>query len=132
MHRLTDIMPFRRGGLRFLVVVGALAGTPWLVDAQSTYGWILAGKKDYTTKGSTATTTWEPQDGFELLAECRMSAQEAVQSALKYVKDSGGKLLAVRPDGRFVVFEVTESGVQQRVDASNGVLSRSFDPRARP
>jgi len=125
-------MPFHRGGLWFLiVVVGALAGTSSLVDAQSTSGWIL-WEKYYTTKGSTATTTWEPQDGFELLAECRMSAQEVVQSALRYVKDSGGKLLAVRPDGRSLVFEVTESGVEQRIDARYLCFPGSFDPRTRP
>ena len=115
----------------FVVVVGALVGTPSLVDAQSTSGWTL-WEKYFTTKGSTETTTWEPQDGFELLAECRMAAQQLVQYALTYVKDSGGKLLAVRPDGRSLVFEVTESGVQQRIDARYVCFPGSFDPRARP
>ena len=115
-----------------VVLVAVLAGRASFVDAQSTSGWIL-WEKYFTTNGSKETTTWEPQDGFALLADCRTSAQQLLQNALTYVKDTGGKLLGpVRPDGRSVVFEVTQSGVQQRIDVRYVCFPGSFDPRTRP
>jgi hypothetical protein len=111
------------------LIIGVIAGTSSLVDAQSTSGWIL-WEKNFTMKGSTPTTQWEPQDGFDTLAECRMSAQQLFQFALAYMKDAGGKILGgVRPDGRSAMFAVTEAGVQQTVDIRYVCFPGTFDPR---
>jgi hypothetical protein len=112
-----------------LLTIGAIAGTPSLVDAQSTPGWIL-WEKYFTVKGSTETTQWEPQDGFDTLADCRMAAQQLFQYALAYMKDGHGKLQGpVRPDGRSAVFAVTDAGVQQTVDIRYVCFPGAFDPR---
>src|SRR6266545_7958824 len=93
-----------------ILIIGAIAGTSSWVDAQSTAGWIL-WEKIFTMKESTGTTQWEPQDGFDKLVDCRMSAQQLFQIALAYMKNGRGQLLGpVRPDGRSAVFAVTEAG----------------------
>jgi hypothetical protein len=110
-------------------VIASVAATS---EAQSASGWIL-WEKNYTMKGGTGTTTWEPLDGFELLAECRMTAQQIFQTALAYMKTSGGKPLGdVRPDGRSGVFAVTEAGAEQTVDIRYVCFPGEFDPRPRP
>jgi hypothetical protein len=111
-----------------ILLTGAIAGLASIVEAQSA-GWIL-WEKNYTTKGTTETTTWEPLDGFDLLAECRMTAREIFQTALAYMKNNGGKLLGdVRTDGRSGVFAVTQAGVEQTVDIRYLCFPGAFDPR---
>jgi hypothetical protein len=130
MRRRTDFILHPVGVISLIVV--ALGGTPSPVDAQSTAGWVL-WEKYSLTKGGAQTTTWEPQDGFDVLADCRLSARQLVQVALDYVKASGGKVLGpAQLEGRAVGFELTEGGVQQRVDVRYLCFPGTLDPRPRP
>jgi hypothetical protein len=114
------------------ILLFALASSPSFAGAQSTSAWIL-WEKHYTTKGSSATTMWEPQDGFELLADCRRSAQQLLQFALASMKSNNGKLLGpVQLDGRAAVFTLTEAGVEQTIDVRYLCFPGPFDPRSRP
>jgi hypothetical protein len=79
----------------FIVLrTGAIAGTLSLVDAQSTAGWVL-WEKNFTTEKGTEITHWEPQDGFDTIADCRMSAQQLFQFAFAYVKTAGENYLGL-------------------------------------
>ena len=114
------------------MIIGVLASSPSHVGAQSTSAWIL-WEKYYTKKGTAETTTWEPQDGFEQLGDCRKSAQQLLQFALDYMKSVGGKLLGpVQLDGRAAIFAVTESGVEKSYDIRYLCFPGTFDPRPRP
>jgi hypothetical protein len=121
--------------VRALVFVALLAyvvgGAPSFAGAQSSSAWIL-WEKYYTKKGTAETTTWEPQDGFEQLADCRKSAQQLLQFALDYMKSTGGKLLGpTQLDGRAAMFAVTESGVEKSYDIRYLCFPGTFDPRPR-
>jgi hypothetical protein len=112
--------------------VGALAGAPSFAGAQSTSAWIL-WEKQVTTKGNTETTTWQPQDGFDLLAECRTWGQQLLQFTFAYMKSNNAKILGpMQLDGRAAVFTLTESGVQQTIDVRYLCFPGTFDPRLRP
>lgn len=113
------------------LIVGVLASAPPFADAQSNATWIL-WEKYHTKKGTTETTTWEAQDGFETLADCRKSAQQLLQYSLDYVKSMKGKLLGpVQLDGRAVVFAITESGIEKTFDVRYLCFPSPFDPRPR-
>jgi hypothetical protein len=101
-------------------------------QVQSASAWIL-WEKTYTTKAKAApTTTWEPYDGYDTLAECRKAALPLVRAALAYVKSMNGKQLGpVQMDGRAVTYAITESGVQQTVDVRFLCFPGPFDPRPR-
>ena len=124
--------------MRALVVLALLAcevgGAPSFAGAQSSSAWIL-WEKYYTKKGTIETTTWEPQDGFEQLADCRKSAQQLLQFALDYMKSAGGKLLGPTQldplAGRAAVFVVTESGIEKTYDIRYLCFPGTFDPRPR-
>lgn len=112
-----------------ILLTGAIASAASIAEAQSASGWIL-WEKNFTTKGSTETTMWEPLDGFDALAECWMTAQKIFQTALASMKNNGGKLLGdVRPDGRSGAFAVTVAGVEQTVDIRYLCFPGAFDPR---
>jgi hypothetical protein len=114
-----------------VLIVGALAGAPSFAGAESPSAWIL-WEKYFSMKRNAGTTTWEPQDGFDRLADCRTSAQQLLQTALAYMKDNGGKLLGpVQLEGRAAVFAVAKSGVQERVDVRYLCFPGTFDPRPR-
>jgi hypothetical protein len=116
----------------FVLLVNVLAGGPSLASAQSASAWIL-WEKNFTAKGDTGTTTWEPQDGYVSLASCRTSAQQLLKFALEYMKSMGGKPLGpVQLDGRAVMFALTDAGVQQRIDIRYLCFPGTFDPRQRP
>jgi hypothetical protein len=115
-----------------VLIAGVLAGAS-SADAQSGNAWIL-WEKTYTTKGTAApTTTWEPYDGFDSLAECRKAAQPLLEAALAYVKSKNGKVLGLPQElkGRAAVFTIVESGVEQTVDLRFLCFPGSFDPRPR-
>jgi hypothetical protein len=114
----------------FVVLVAtALATAPSSVVAQSSSSsWIL-WEKTYTTKGKAApTTTWEPYDGYDSLAECRKAAQPLLQAALAYVKSMKGKV-PKELDGRAATYTITESGVEQTTDLRFLCFPGPFDPR---
>ena len=115
---------------RFIpLVIASVVATPLFVHAQSTSGWIL-WEKNMRSQGGAETVSWEPQDGFDALTECRNTAQQLLQFALAYMKNGGGKLLGeVRPDGRSAVFDVSEAGVQQTIDIRYVCFPGTFDPR---
>jgi len=113
------------------LIAGVLASAPPFAGAQSNASWIL-WEKYYTKKGTTETTTWEPQDGFEQLADCRKAAQQLLQYSLDYMKSMGGKLLGpVQLDGRAAMFSVSESGVEKMFDIRYLCFPGPFDPRPR-
>jgi hypothetical protein len=117
----------------FVVLVAtALATAPSSVVAQSSSSsWIL-WEKTYTTKGKAApTTTWEPYDGYDSLAECRKAAQPLLQAALAYVKSMKGKVLGLPKEleGRAATYTITESGVEQTTDLRFLCFPGPFDPR---
>ena len=122
--------------MRALIVLALLAcvvgGEPSFAGAQSSSAWIL-WEKTYTTKGKAApTTTWEPYDGYDTLAECRKAALPLVQAAIAYVKSMNGKVLGpVQMGGRAVTYTLTESGVQQTIDVRYLCFPGPFDPRPR-
>ena len=106
--------------------VGAIAG-----DASN---WVL-WEKNLTTKDGNQTPQWEPLDGFDSLADCQISGQQILQTALTYyLKDGGGKLLGdVRPDGRSAMFAVGDAGAQHTVEWRYLCFPGTFEPRsARP
>lgn len=74
------------------LAVGGLARAPQFAGAQSASTWILL-EKYFTMKNGAGTTTWEPQDGFDFLADCRMSAQQLLQTALAFMKTGAGDSL---------------------------------------
>ena len=81
-------------------------------------------------KGTTETTQWEPQDGFDTLAECRTSARELLQLALAYMKSGAGTRMGpVRPDGRSAMFALTGTGEKQTLDIRYLCFPGTFDPR---
>jgi len=115
------------------LVVSLLAGLSSSARAQSTSSWIL-WEKTYTTKGKAApTTTWEPYDGYDTLAECRKAALPLVQAALAYVKSMNGKVLGLPKEleGRAAVYTIRESGVEQTIDLRFLCFPGPFDPRQR-
>jgi hypothetical protein len=120
--------------IAIVVLMGSLlAGVSSSARAQSTSSWIL-WEKTYTTKSKAApTTTWEPYDGYDSLAECRKAAQPLVQAALAYVKSKNGKVLGLPQElaGRAAVYTIAESGVEQTVDLRFLCFPGSFDPRPR-
>jgi len=121
----------RKIGFVFVLLVFVATAAPPAVRAQAASGWIL-WEKFMRMKAGSETVTWEPQDGFESLAECRAVAQQLLQAALAYMKDGGGgKLLAVRPDGRSAAFTVTDGGVQGTLDIRYVCFPGAFDPRGR-
>ena len=111
----------------------AIVGASSVAAAQVASGWIL-WEKNFRVKGTTETTEWEPQDGFDTLAECRATARELLQSALAYMKSGAGTLLGpVRPDGRSATFALTGAGQKQTLDVRYLCFPGTFDPRpARP
>lgn len=115
------------------LIASVLVGASSSARAQSTSSWIL-WEKTYTTKGKAApTTTWEPYDGYDTLAECRKAALPLVQAALAYVKSLNGKVLGLprELEGRAAVFTTTESGVEQTTDLRFLCFPGPFDPRPR-
>jgi hypothetical protein len=113
-----------------IALITAAVAVPSPVRAQAA-GWIL-WEKNMIAKAGSEITTWEPQDGFESIAECRTSGQQLIESALAFMKSSGGKLLGdVRPDGRSAVFAVTNAGAQETIDIRFICFPGVFDPRPR-
>jgi hypothetical protein len=120
-----------RGPVLVALVMVALVGGSSSAGAQATSTWIL-WEKNYTTKGIEPTTMWEPQDGFESLADCRKAGQQLLQFALGYMKSNNAKLLGpVQLDGRAATFAITESGVQRTMDVRYLCFPGTFDPRPR-
>jgi hypothetical protein len=120
--------------MRTFVVVLSItsAVTSARVGAQAGSGWIL-WEKNMIAKAGGETVTWEPQDGFESLRECRESGQKLLGFALAYMKSGAGKLLGdVRPDGRSAIFEVTNQGARETIDIRYLCFPGEFDPRPRP
>ena len=115
-----------------IVVLGIAAiAAPLPAGAQAGSGWIL-WEKNMIAKAGGETVTWEPQDGFESLGECRESAQTLLGYALAYMKSGAGKLLGdVRPDGRSAMFEVTNQGARETIDIRYLCFPGEFDPRPR-
>jgi hypothetical protein len=119
--------------LAFVVLAALVLAGASSADAQSGGAWIL-WEKTYTTKATAApTTTWEPYDGFDSLAECRKAAQPLLQAALAYMKSKNGKLLGLPEElkGRAAVFAITEGGVEQTIDLRFLCFPGPFDPRSR-
>jgi hypothetical protein len=115
------------------LIVVLLVGVSSSARAQSGGTWIL-WEKTYTTKSTAApTTTWEPYDGFDSLAECRKAALPLLQAALAYMKSKNGKLLGLPKEleGRAAVFTTAESGVEQTIDLRFLCFPGAFDPRPR-
>ena len=116
---------------RSLGVVLALLSWPVATSAQTTSGWVL-WEKNMVTKAGAESVTWEPMDGFESVAECRQTGQQLLQYALDYVKSGVGKLLGpVRPDGRSIIYEVTNAKPGQTVDTRFLCFPGTLDPRPR-
>ncbi|HEV8395068.1 MAG TPA: hypothetical protein VGQ37_12385 [Vicinamibacterales bacterium] len=100
-------------------------------SAQTTSGWVL-WEMTMVTKAGADSVTWVPLDGFESIAECRQTGQQMLQNALDYVKSGAGKLLGpVRPDGRSLIYEVTNAKPRQTVDTRFLCFPGALDPRAR-
>jgi hypothetical protein len=114
-----------------LGVMFALLVAPIATSAQATSGWVL-WEKTMVDKAGAESVTWVPLDGFESIAECRQTGQQMLQYALDYVKSGAGKLLGpVRPDGRSLIYEVTNAKPRQTVDTRFLCLPGALDPRAR-
>ena len=114
------------------LMMGAIACAPSSSGAQTASAWTL-WEKNYTMKGTTGTTTWEPQDGFEQLNDCRMAGQQILRIALDYMKNNGAKLLGpVQLDGRAATFVTGDSANQNTVNIRYLCFPGSFDPRPRP
>jgi hypothetical protein len=114
-----------------LGVVVALLSAPIATSAQTTSGWVL-WEMTMVTKAGADAVTWMPLDGFESIAECRQTGQQQLQYALDYVKSGAGKLLGpVRPDGRSLIYEVTNATPRQTVDTRFLCFPGALDPRPR-
>ena len=117
--------------LRIIVLGITLTAVPRLVSGQGTSSWVL-WEKTMTSRSGAETVTWEPQDGFESLTECRQSGRQLLQFALEYMKNGAGKLLgSVRPDGRSAMFAVTNAAAGETVDIRYLCFPGAFDPRPR-
>jgi hypothetical protein len=111
-----------------LIIITAVSAA---VKAQAGTAWIL-WEKNMIAKAGGETVTWEPQDGFESLRECRESGQKLLGFALAYMKSGAGKLLGdVRPDGRSAMFEVMNQGARETIDIRYLCFPGEFDPRPR-
>ena len=112
-----------------VVVMVSLFGLAYLFNSQldgTASGWTLWEKNMTTTDGAT-TTTWEPLDGFGRLSDCHQSGREIVQGSIDFMNSGGRKVVAVRPDGRSVVY--AEGGAQGTVDYRLLCFPGQFDPR---
>lgn len=72
---------------------------PASLAAQSTAGWVLWQKVTYSQKVAnapltSAPTEWEPQDGYERLADCRAAVTAQVQALPKAYKETGAQVEA--------------------------------------
>jgi hypothetical protein len=114
-----------------LGVVLALLCGPAATSAQTASGWVL-WEKNMVARAGAESVTWEPMDGFESIAECRQNGQQLLQYALDYVKSGAGKMLGpVRPDGRSLIYEVTNAKPRQTVDTRFLCFPGTLDPRPR-
>ena len=91
-------------------------------------GWVLWEKRMAFKDGGDS-TSWEPLDGFDRLADCQKSGQEILRAALDFMKSDGRKLLSVRPDGRSASYEESDGGTKQTIDARFLCFPSPFDPR---
>ena len=115
-----------------LVSLAALSPTFIGAIAGNRSSWVL-WERNLTTKEGNATPLWEPIDGFDRLTDCQRSGRQILQTALTFMKNSGGKLLGdVRPDGRSATFAVTEAGAEQTVDVRYLCFPGTFEPRSAP
>jgi hypothetical protein len=117
--------------LWLIVAILSVFGLAYLLNSQSARNasaWIL-WEKNMTTKDAVTMTTWEPIDGFERLSDCHESGREIIQAAQQFMNSGDRKVLAVRPDGRSVVYEVAEGAGKQSVDYRLLCFPGSFDPR---
>lgn len=123
--------------MRILAFLLSMLLIPVMAGAQSLSGWVLWQRTHSGQKAPTAPLAtyviWEPQDGFERLADCRAFAIASGQSLSPLYKDTKATV-EVLPGGTEVII-IFPSNPQKGVEVLRikfVCFPGTLDPRPRP